>query len=302
MVKSMARRVRVPGLVDVVQVSDPQEIRSLAEQPFLDRNFVVRGPLINRLVIGKIRRWFRFGEQFLPVLAPRDDLGRCGRQQELAAMLSGSQPSEPWADEQVAILADYVCGRGRDDEAAILVQQIIGCRFVPTYRSDQASWEAASKIDQFRDGLSAKTIIWQLTGRLRRAFDLLRARAKDDPWCFHGTAIGLHGVVAALSRMRQLRAAPDLSALSDEAAVRRCIAAPKQVPRTVETEVQTPIVDQPLSAGTLVVLQLEAAHAKAPGEEMAFMHGHWSECPAREFVTSLLLAVWRKSMQKTATV
>jgi len=35
----MAHRVRVPGIVDVVKVSDPDEIRSLIDQQFVDRHF-----------------------------------------------------------------------------------------------------------------------------------------------------------------------------------------------------------------------------------------------------------------------
>ena len=54
----MARRIRVPGLVDIVLVTEPKEIRALDEEPKVDRNFVGRGPLINRLITGRIRRWF----------------------------------------------------------------------------------------------------------------------------------------------------------------------------------------------------------------------------------------------------
>ena len=54
----MARHIRVPGIVDVVLVSDPAEIRALNDHAKIDRNFIPRGPLINRLIDGRIRHWF----------------------------------------------------------------------------------------------------------------------------------------------------------------------------------------------------------------------------------------------------
>ena len=50
----MARRYRIPGLIDLTFVSDPEEIRALAADPALDRRFLRRGPLVNRLIAGRI--------------------------------------------------------------------------------------------------------------------------------------------------------------------------------------------------------------------------------------------------------
>jgi len=36
----------------------------------------------------------------------------------------------------------------------------------------------------------------------------------------------------------------------------------------------------------------------SPDAEMVFMRGHWNACPAHAFVTGLLLAVWRRSLQE----
>jgi hypothetical protein len=40
----MARHIRVPGIVDVVLVSDPAEIRAFNDALSVDRNFIPRGP------------------------------------------------------------------------------------------------------------------------------------------------------------------------------------------------------------------------------------------------------------------
>jgi hypothetical protein len=299
----MARHIRVPGIVDVVLVSDPAEIRALDDQQKIDRNFIPRGPLVNRLIVGRIRRWFEIMGQLLPSLTPRGDQVRADRQKQLAAALDpaheSSQGSPLWTDAQIDSLAAYVRGAGGDEAAAITTQEIVGRLFDTQYRADRATWQAAKMIDQFRDGFSLIQIVWQLTGQLRRARDLLVNRAKDDRWTMHGTAIGVHGIVQALAGMRALRALPTAASFSDDTVLGRCLAPPKRVPRTVEASLETPFVSDSLKAGAIVMLQLETAGPQAPDAEMVFMRDHWNACPARAFVTALLKTVWRRSLQET---
>jgi hypothetical protein len=54
-------------------------------------------------------------------------------------------------------------------------------------------------------------------------------------------------------------------------------------------------------AGTLVVLELEAARARAgAGGGLEFMAGHWAQCPAAAFVPALLRAVWERAVAEAA--
>ena len=230
----MAQRIRVPGLVDLVLVADPSEIRALNEEPRLDRRFLPRGPLVNRLIAGRIRRWFQIKGQPLPSLAARGDPVRAERQRELAIALDPAGGRALWSEPQLDQLASFVRGVGTHDGAAITVQEIVGRLFDPLYAADPESWRAATLIDRFREGFSPVQIIWLITGRLRRARALLVERANQNRWAMHGTAIGVHGIVAALERMRQLRALSDATSLGDDAVLGRCLAPPKQVPRTVE--------------------------------------------------------------------
>lgn len=296
----MARHIRFPGIVDVVLVSDPAEIRALNEERAIDRNFVARGPLVNRLITARIRRWFQIMGERLPSLVPRGDVVRAERQTELAARLAPSSGGL-WTDAQIETLAAYVSGASDADEASIVTQQIVGNLFDPRYRADQATWKAARMIDRFRDGFSPIQIVWQLTGQLRRARALLVERAQSDRWCMHGTAIGVHGIVHALDRMRQLRAAPTARSLAHDAVLGHCLAPPTRVPRTVEARLETPVVDGSLREGAILVLQLASAAAQAPDGESVFMRGHWNACPAQAFVTRLLLTVWHRSLQQTGT-
>jgi hypothetical protein len=185
---------------------------------------------------------------------------------------------------------------------AVTVQEIVGRLFDPQYRADRASWDAAKLIDQFRSGFSPIQLIWQITGQLHRAWDLLVEGAKRDRWSMHGTAIGVHRIVQALTRMRELRARSNYKSLNDNAVLCGCLWPPKQVPRAVEAAVETPFVSDALQAGTLVMLQLEAAGPSAPDAEMVFMRGHWNECPASAFVCALLRAVWHRSLEEAGSV
>ena len=94
----MARHIRVPGIVDVVLVSDPAEIRAFNDALSVDRNFIPRGPLINRLIVGRIRRWFEIMGQLLPSLMPRSDQVRADRQQKLAAALDPAGGATLWTE------------------------------------------------------------------------------------------------------------------------------------------------------------------------------------------------------------
>ncbi|MBO0734472.1 MAG: hypothetical protein J2P49_09195 [Methylocapsa sp.] len=294
----MARHIRVPGVVDLLLVTDPPEIRALNEDPGVDRKFLPRGPLVNQLIAGRIWRWFEIKGEPLPSLAPRADKLRASKQRELARALDPASGKTLWSGEQISKLASFVRGRGTNESAAITIQEIVGRQFDPQYRADQESWQAAALIDRFREGFSPLQIVWQITGRLKQAFALLIRRAKEDRWAMHGTAIGVHGIVRAIGRMRQLRAEPHAGLLSIDAVLGRCLAPPARVPRTIESNV--PFGTGELRPGTLAILKLDNGEATAPGGEAVFMAGHWNSCPAQAFVTALLQEVWRRSLTEGA--
>jgi hypothetical protein len=220
---------------------------------------------VNRLIAGRIRRWFQIKGQPLPSLAARGDQVRAERQRELAIALDPASGRALWSEQQLDELASFVRGGGTHDGAAITVQEIAGRLFDPLYSSDPASWRAATL---------------------------------QNRWAMHATAIGVHGIVAALERMRQLRALPDATSLGDDAVLGRCLAPPKQVPRTVEASLASPFVAGEMQPGALVMLKLDAAESSTPGAETVFMHGHWNGCPAWAFVTALLRSVWHRSLRE----
>src|SRR6266536_1161015 len=272
----MATRIRVPWVLDVVLVSEPSEIRALDDEPLIDRRFIPRGPLVNRLIVERIRRWFEIEGRLLPSLLPRADKDRAKRQRELATALDPTQGHALWIDQQLDALSAFVGGSGSYEDMGITVQETVGQLFDPSYKADRASWDTAVLVDRFRNGFSPVQIVWRVTGQLRRAFDLLRKRAEQDRWTMHATAIGAHGIAHALGRMRLLRAIPEATSLSDDAVLARSLAAPKQILRTVEAALSTPLSAKELKPGTLVMMQLDKAMPRAPDAEMIFMRDHWN--------------------------
>ena len=67
----MTRRLRIPGIVDLVRIDDPAMIAAASADPRLDRDFAGKGPLINRWIVGRIRRNLRTPNAPLPSALPR---------------------------------------------------------------------------------------------------------------------------------------------------------------------------------------------------------------------------------------
>ena len=63
----MARSLRIPGLLDLVRVDARSDIRILANDARLDRRFDACGPLINRILVQRIRSVLRLDA--MPIVA-----------------------------------------------------------------------------------------------------------------------------------------------------------------------------------------------------------------------------------------
>jgi hypothetical protein len=100
--------------------------------------------------------------------------------------------------------------------------------------------------------------------------------------------------------MRELWSEPRWrSPSSVDAVVEQCLFAPPSVLRQADGPGAT--VCGAVRAGTLVVLELEAARQRSPGRDVEFMVGHWAQCPAAAFVPALLRAVWQRAIAAPAT-
>ena len=286
-------RLHIPALIDLMRISDPALIADLAEDRRLDRQYVSRGPLLNRILTGRIRKVLSLDGKPLPSVAPRGTERPTPAQRALEARLTQLAAGIDASDPSVQALARYVRGEGSPDGAGPLAQEAVGRLFAPDYKSDARSWAAAQVIDQAPRTFNLFLLLrWSLTGAVAKAKRLLAEKVGNDPSGVHGTGVAVHNFPPAFSRMRALYAEPSARArLTPEAAAAQCLVAPQQVMRQPTRGGES--LAGEFGDSTLILLQLNAANDRAPSPEMAFMTGTWAQCPAHAWVPALLAAVWR---------
>jgi hypothetical protein len=286
-------RLRIPALIDLLRVSDPNLIADLADDSRLDRDYVSRGPLLNRIVTGRIRKVLSLNGKPLPSVAPRGTQRPTDAQAALEARLTPIAIALGPSDPSVQALARYVRGEGPDEAAGPLAQEAVGRLFASDYKSDAESWAAAQVLDQAPRTFNLFLLLrWTLTGAVAKAKRLLAEKVGHDPSGVHGIGVAVHNFPPAFWRMRALYADPSARArLTPEAAAAQCLVAPQQVVRQ-PTKAGGSLAGD-LGDGTLVLFQLNAANARSPSPETAFMTGTWARCPAHAWVPALLAAVWR---------
>lgn len=291
----MTRRTRIPGLLHIVRVDDAALIASVAENPRLDRDFSGPGPLLNRIVAGRVRRALHVDGTPLPAVAPRNYPGRAEAQAKLEQKLAGQLAAGPPAPEQIDRLAAYV--RGEAEEAALgpAVQEAIGRLFVDDYRASELTWRAACILDAAPRTMNPfRALAWALTGAVRRSRRRLAEAIRKDPAGVHATGIAVHSLVRSLKAMRHLwRDTGVRDGITAEIATIRSLRAPETVLRRW-SEPATTILGE-MRPGALTIFELDAARAREPGSRTTFMAESWTRCPAHGWTAALLHAVWTRA-------
>jgi hypothetical protein len=286
------RSIRIPFLIDLKRVDSEPDIRAMALDQRIDRDFVSRGPLVNRFLAGRVSGALRVDGKLLPSIAPRGDAERARSQAALHKRLDPAK-GPLWDDETIGGLVAAVRGSASADTVGPLAQQAVGRLFNKNYVGDAASFQAAKDLDDaVRTFNPVRLFKLKLLGQLRRSRRLLAERVNGDLAGVHGTGIAVHNIVHGLQHMRELWGAQPRPSADD--AVRACLFAPQRVLRQATAKGGT--VAGEVRPGTLVLLELEKAREASPGAETVFMAGTWAECPAGAFVAALLRAVWEGAL------
>jgi hypothetical protein len=296
----MARSLRIPGLVDLIRADVRSDIHGLANDARLDRSFDQRGPLINRILVRRIRSVLRLDGMPLPSVAPRQDAGRARAQENLRRRLDPAGGTPLWDEETVAGLVAAVRGAPGAPPLGPATQQAVGRLFANDYKASPESWAAAGVLDAaVHTRNPVRSILLHLSGRLQRSRRLLADLVHGDLAGVHATGIAIHNLVRGFERMRELWSEPRWRAPSMvDGVVEQCLFAPPSVLRQALEPGAT--VCGAMRAGTLVVLELEAARERTPGRDVEFMVGNWAQCPAAAFVPALLQAVWKRAIAAPA--
>src|SRR5665213_197724 len=110
------KRIRIPGVVDIVSSSDAAEIQSLASDPNLDRAYANRSIPTNALVIRRICEVLQFGGKLFPTVSARDTEGRAAAQDALWNRLNALAPALISGPDELESLAAFVRGVGSEED------------------------------------------------------------------------------------------------------------------------------------------------------------------------------------------
>ena len=289
----MARRIKIPLVVDLILTDEPNEIRALANQANLDRGFRPRGPLMNRVLVRRLKSALSLDGKPLESARMRGDRER----QRVSGKLTELFAPGRWDADTLASMADHVRG---DTARPVgeLAQEAIGRMFDTCYTADANTWAAARSIDshlQMRNPV--RRLLRRLSGALGHAQDILGRAANGDTGAVHGTGVAVHNLALSLERMQSLWTDEENRArLGPKQAALSALAAPRTVIRVGTGHGDT--VGGPVRPGTLVALNLRRAASRSMDANLAFLGSSWSRCPAEAWVMALLAEVWRKAGER----
>src|ERR1700722_5780058 len=120
---------RIPGIVNLFEVSDPSQIKALANDPVVDRVFDTRTCPINWFLLKRSLSVLSFKGRRFPTMEPRLCERRARAQDELWRKLNDQVTVVRTGPMGPAPLADWVKGTGSEADIGMLAQQVLGRLF-----------------------------------------------------------------------------------------------------------------------------------------------------------------------------
>jgi hypothetical protein len=289
------KRTYFPGLIDIVVVTDPAEIRTISNDSRFDRDFILHGPVRDVQRLRKMLRIFSLDGRLFEPLLPRTDPSRAAAQDELWSRLSVKADEVKHGPAQLEPLAEWVRGIGTADKLDLLVQQSIGRLFVETFTATAESLAAAHMVLEAASSSDVlKMLWWRISGRLERAKALLASKVNGDLVGVIAMITARQLIVDGLHKMRRLAADPARrSSITTDVAADECLFAPATVLRQAKTSGE--VGGCPFGRGSLFVLELGSASKGAANRDLVFLSQSWSRCPAEKWVPALLEGVWTRA-------
>ena len=296
----MARRVRLFGLASLVVVDAQHEIDELIDHPALDRSFERAGPILNRLLVGRLMHQFLRDGRMLLSMRPRHDPERQQGQAQLFRRLDALAAEKPWAPEAIYAMAHYVATGEQFGHAVSGLTYATAMPFLePSARGQfdaerfRRVFRLTRRIARANAPVSPVGFLIRLTRADRRAKRALLELTGGDDYGLHALAVTIDNGLVILDNLRQRvleghatgdRPAPKLAWLSARTA-------PSVVVRQIKEEFTLPHVDVRLPAHTLVLFRMRRGLRPDTQGGFEFASSHWSACPARSYVVALFDAV-----------
>ncbi|MEM9223502.1 MAG: hypothetical protein AAGB11_14030 [Pseudomonadota bacterium] len=294
------RRIRIPGLLAIISLDHPLDIRAAADDARYDRPRAGRGPLLNRMIARRFERTLRTPSEPLPSARLRDDEVRVATNKALAKRFNDDPAAVLSSLEaEIEAAARYVAGID-EAEPAHLAQNLFGRLFVADFKATNETVAAAQKTAKSLTSANPlRGLVDRLTGQLNSARATLSAALGNDPSAVHAVSVAAANLAATLKAQRALFRSHGPS-LNADAALTATIHAPKRVARQTDRLVEAPIGT--LKAGTLILLETGDANAKGFDRRVAFLSEAWSACPASGTVIAITKAIWTRAGTPSETV
>lgn len=292
------KRHYIPGVLDVFEVSDPQEIEAINTDPRFDRKFDSRACPFNWLLLKRSLSVLSYAGNRFPTMKPRESTSRKSDQQALWNRLSLKVPQVRLGPEELEPLSDWVRGHGAEESLGLRAQQILGRLFSETFVATPESWDAATTLVRApRSSNVFKLIWWKLSDKVRRAKRQLAGMVNNDLSAVNAIGIAVHNLVKSLRRMRQIYSDKNLRiTLSPSDAVDRCLTAPVSIYR--QATVAGDLNGRQFSNGSIFILNIGDAAKMEGASSLVFMRDSWSSCPAEQWVPAMLEGVWLRANTK----
>jgi hypothetical protein len=225
------KRLKIPGIIDLVQVEDPKEIDALANDPRIDRQFNTRTCPLNWLLLKRSLSVLSFKGIRFPTMMPRGSAKRESDQLKLWTILNERATAIKTGPDELEPLANWVRGIGPDAQIGMLVQQLVGRQFSSHFIATPESWAAAViLVTAPRSPNWPKMLWWFVSGKVRRAKRLLAGMVDGNLSAVNGIGIATHNLVKSVRHMRLLHSDSRIrSTLSGEAAASQCLFADQRV-------------------------------------------------------------------------
>ena len=226
----MSSHIRIPFLIDIHRVTSSRLIIQEVNNPDLDRDYIYRGPLINRLIVARMKAAMRVKELVLrggaemslntprikkmfapplrvshswfPSAESVSDLARINEHAELEARINKSD--HIWDEDLIQTAAKFVRGEIKRPADEIM-QELTGRLFVTSFVSSEKTVRAGKCINQaIRSFSPFNWIYWITTGALHKAHSQLSREMKGDLSGVHSISIAVQNLTKSLEEMRSL--------------------------------------------------------------------------------------------------
>jgi hypothetical protein len=133
----------IPGIVNLFEVSDPSQIKALANDPVVDRSFDTHTCPFNWFLLKRSLFVLSFEGQRFPTMQPRLCERRARAQDDLWRKLNDEVATVKAGPISLAPLAEWIKAGGSEAEVGMLAQQVLGRLFRDDFTAAPESWAAA---------------------------------------------------------------------------------------------------------------------------------------------------------------